>query len=368
MVNQEQFKALSRAIEDSFDQNELGSLLLRECGRRLDSLVALPMPWGPLVTQVLLRARQDDFVADLVLAVAAWRPRNVVLASVLRELTQSLGSVAGLAAPTAPTAAGAPPASALLALQGRVREASTYANFDQFLADLAAIGPRVCRIEAAGDSDAACGTGFLVGDDLVLTHFHVRQILLQQGQLPACRFDYRQLAGSLGVRPGQLVAVQDPQNPWLAWREYAPSDVADGGTQPGAQQLDYALLRLAEPVGRFPPGRDDNAGATQARGHFVLDPKAAPLKAGEDLVVVQHPKGAPLKLAMGSVLASSIPLRCAHDAPTASGTSGSPCFDLQLRLRALHHATDPLDPQRPRFNQAVPIGLIAADLAAQGQL
>lgn len=364
MLNQEQFKALVRAIDEAFDQNELRSLLQLECGRRLDRLVALPMPWGPLVTQVVLRAEQDQFTPELVLAVAAWRPRNVALAAVLRELTKAPGA-AGMLAVSA--ALGAGYADAPSALQGHVRAKSGMADYDMFQAGLAAAGPRVCRIEAADDPGQAIGTGFLVGDDRVLTNEHVRLMLEQRGAQPACRFDFKRMVGSAAPREGLKVAAAGPK-PWLASSPFAASDVKSGGAQPTAGQLDYALLRLTDPVARFPPGRDQPGDAASARGSFELRADATPLVAGEDVIVLQHPKGEPLKVALGSGLPSSIPYRCAHDAPTEPGTSGSPVLDLQLRLRALHHATDPDDPQRPQFNQAIPIGLVAADLAAKGLL
>lgn len=363
MLSREQFKALANAIQASFDQNELASLLLRECGRRLDEVATLPMNWGPLVTQVVQRAEMQEFTSELVLAVAAWRPRSVALARVLRELTSAPGEGATLA--LSATARGAV-GSDVSALQGKVREKSKYADLEQFLADVSAAGPRVCRIEAADDEKLAFGTGFLVGDDLVLTNFHVRELLLHAGKEPACRFDYRRLAGSLAVRSGTVVPAAKREAAWVAWREYAPSDVVEGGAHPTAEQLDYALLRLADAVGRFAPGRDEEAGA--GRGHYVLKPDVPAFEPGEDVVVLQHPAGEPLKVAVGNAIASAVPRRSAHDAPTEGGTSGSPCFDLNLKLRALHHATDPRDPQRPKFNQAVPIALVAADLAARGKL
>ena len=366
MLNQEQFKALANAIQATFDQDELASLLQLECGLRLDTLAALPMPWGPLVTRVVQRAEMLEFTPEFVLAVAAWRPRNVALASVLRELTSAPGDGAMLT--LSPSARGAH-LSDKVALQGKVRAASANVDFEQFLADVSAAGPRVCRIEAADDEDAAYGTGFLVGNDLVLTNHHVREMLLNAGKAAACRFDYRRLAGSLGVRSGKVVLAVDGVAAWHFWREYAQSDIVDGGAHPAADQLDYALLRLSDPVGRYAPGRADEAtSGAPARGHYSLKPGVPKFDAGEDVVILQHPAGEPLKLAVGTAIDSMIPLRCAHDAPTEGGTSGSPCFDIKLKLRALHHATDPKDPQRPKFNQAVPIALIAADLAAQGKL
>ena len=364
-LSRDQFKAISNVVKNTFDQNDLTSLLQLECGRKLAELVALPMLWGPLVTQVVLRAEMEEFTSELVLAVAAWRPRNVALARILRELTEAPGEGTMLALST--TARGLK-ASNAAALQGMVRAAAAHADFEQFLADVSAAGPRVCRIESADDDDAY-GTGFLVADDLVLTNYHVREMLLNANKQAACRFDYRRLANSLGVRGGTVVPAADGDAAWYAWRGYAQSDATDGGALPTPFQLDYALLRLTASIGRFEPGRDDEAARVgTARGYFALNPDVANFVAGQDVLVLQHPAGQPLKLAVGNAIASAIPLRCAHDAPTENGSSGSPCFDIALKLRALHHATDPSDPQRPKFNQAVPIALIAADLAAQGKL
>ena len=362
-LNQQQFKALVTAIRGSFDQNELASLMLLECKQVLADLVALPMEWGPLCTQVVRRAQMQQFEEELVLAVATWRPRNVVLNKLLRELTQAPGAEITLALNREALGVHANGADAL---QGIVRGASNWASYDDFLGGLAAIGPRICRIEAASDGDAVYGTGFLVGDDLVLTNSHVRDALLKEGQAAACRFDYRQLAGSQAVRAG--LVVEAANEAWVAWSPYAQSDVLEGGTLPTAAELDYALLRIADPVGRFEPGHEAETQPQSARGHFVLKPDAGALALGADVIVVQHPGGRPLKIALGQAKAVLSEWRCAHDAPTEGGTSGSPCFDLKLQLRALHHGTDPKDPRRPRFNQAVPIGAVAADLAAKGKL
>lgn len=74
-LTNQQFKALVKAIEKAFDQVELDSLLQLECGRRLDTLVALPMLWGPLVTQVVRKAEMQDFT-DATVQAWQWRPYN----------------------------------------------------------------------------------------------------------------------------------------------------------------------------------------------------------------------------------------------------------------------------------------------------
>lgn len=366
-LSHEQFQALVKAIEDAFDQPELDSLLQFECGKRLDNLVGLPMPWRPLVTNVVRKAGMEDFTAELVMAVAAWRPRNVALAAVLRELNAMPGEGSTLAVSGALRGG----KSAAETLEGLVRGTAAYADVDQFLADLAAIASRICRIEDAGATGAqpeALGTGFLVGDDLVLTNQHVRAELPAEPARFACRFDYRALAGSIATCAG--TAEKPVTKDWLvAERDYADSDTRAGGSPPSPEQLDYALLRLAAPVGRYAQGRGDEATvAAHARGHLALVANAPTLHPGDDIFVLQHPAGAPMKLAVGRVLPGAPPYRIWHDAPTEGGTSGSPCFNQALKLVAMHHATDPAQPEHPAYNQAVPIGLIAADLLARGKL
>jgi len=366
-LSKEQFRALVKAIEDAFDQPELDSLLQLECGRRLDNLVGLPLLWGPLVTNVVRKAEMQAFTEDLVLAVAAWRPRNVALAAVLRELSAMPGEGRTLAV----SGALRDGKSAASTLEGLVRGSAMYADVDQFLADLAAIASRVCRIEeigAPGAQPEALGTGFLVGDDLVLTNQHVRAELPADPARFACRFDYRALSGSVATRAG---TVEKPvTKDWLvAERDYADSDTKAAGSPPSPEQLDYALLRLAAPVGRYARGRADEAtAAMHTRGHLALTANAPTLQPGDDIFVLQHPAGAPMKLAVGRVLPGAPSFRVWHDAPTEGGTSGSPCFNQALKLVAMHHATDAAQPERPAYNQAVPIGLIAADLLARGKL
>ena len=53
---------------------------------------------------------------------------------------------------------------------------------------------------------------------------------------------------------------------------------------------------------------------------------------------------------------------------TEHGSSGSPCFDIDWTLIALHHMGDPDWKRVPQFNQGVPIGLIGARIAGKVQL
>jgi hypothetical protein len=84
------------------------------------------------------------------------------------------------------------------------------------------------------------------------------------------------------------------------------------------------------------------------------------LAAGNQVFLLQHPAGEPLQLAIGKIVSFNPPgTRVRHDANSKDGSSGSPCFDADLQLVALHHAHDPHYP--PDWNQAVPIASIDAD-------
>jgi hypothetical protein len=60
--------------------------------------------------------------------------------------------------------------------------------------------------------------------------------------------------------------------------------------------------------------------------------------------------------------------RLRHDAKTLPGSSGSPCFNVDLQLVALHHAGDPQSNLqfKGEFNQAIPIGLVVEHLKGKG--
>jgi hypothetical protein len=82
---------------------------------------------------------------------------------------------------------------------------------------------------------------------------------------------------------------------------------------------------------------------------------------------LQHPDGAPLKIAFGqSVGLNANETRLRYTVNTVGGSSGSPCLNAQLELVGLHHAGDPnFDPgHQPDYNAAIPIRAITDYLSA----
>jgi V8-like Glu-specific endopeptidase len=176
----------------------------------------------------------------------------------------------------------------------------------------------VCRIETL--DGRALGTGFLVSRNLLLTNFHVLQgegVTLEsinaEAQNLLLRFGY--FTTNIGkTTDGQTFRLEQTQ-PVV---QYSPTE-----------KLDYVLLRVEDKI--------SNANEVkQADCDF-----AGTLSRGMGLTVLQHPEGESMKLAVSRDGITSI----LHDSglvqyatKTAGGSSGSPCFNEEWKVVALHHA------------------------------
>jgi V8-like Glu-specific endopeptidase len=220
-----------------------------------------------------------------------------------------------------------------------------FENVGQWLDTLGRLRRAVCRIEPQPPPNVAgYGTGFLVAPDVVMTNYHVIEPLLNGGaDRVVARFDYETAADGVAVSKGREARLA------ADWRLGIESPVAG---------LDFALVRLAEPVGGEPV-----AGGKRE----LLRPTRHAFQVGRPLIILQHPAAAPLKLAIGSVVdPDPVPNRVSYTVNTEPGSSGSPCFTTRLDLVALHHWGD--NPNRGVRMGAVLDFLAArkADLAAKG--
>ncbi len=220
-------------------------------------------------------------------------------------------------------------------LEKRVFRAG-FSDIAQWRARLAQAELAVCRIEAPAWQ--ALGTGFLVGPDLVMTNRHVIETFAPRRTPPIlARFDFKLSGDGERLREGEAFALAPA---WLV----ASSPV---------DELDFAILRLAQPAGLRPT----TSGASDvARGWIT--PRWRPLEPDETIFVIQHPQGETLKLAAGRFDARE-PTRLRYRVDTEPGSSGAPCFTAQMELIALHRgASDGL------ANQGVPIDAVQATLPA----
>ena len=338
---------LQQAILGAYPQiHELTRRIYYKWGIQLADVVYLEAPRGKVVGDLLDWVQSRGRTRELIGLLWSGNPHHSDLAVIGQRLLGPLEPIAARYALARPEAAAAAPVQITWqSLEKIVTERSRLVDFAAFLDRLQRIGKAVCRVETPHDM----GTGFLIGRQTVLTNYHVVETAIKTdapGTGIGCRFDFTEGAGA----PGRL--AQAAGKDWLhASSPYSQSDVTGDG-EPRATELDFALIRLAAPV-------------EESRPALAID-GAPPIVAPMDIaIVVQHPDGNPLKLAMGKVLEFPVSgLRYRYNTTTKGGSSGAPVFSADFELIGLHHAADP--ERSPRFNQAVPIWRVAAALAQAG--
>jgi Trypsin-like peptidase domain/Effector-associated domain 1 len=256
-------------------------------------------------------------------------------------------------------------------LQTILQESNSLLNFGNWLEKAVTVQHAVCRIEIPRqDGSTAFGTGFLVSRDLVMTNFHVMGSVVATEDDPGfkgvkaapntvtCRFDYRvlsdgsQSAGSVYRLAPQWRALTSVNNP--------------PGREPGNDELDCAVLRLARPAGELAVG--DNSDAPGLRRGWINLPNNGMTAFVPDspLFIVQHPQAEPIKLALEThsvVGVNATGTRVRYKTNTERGSSGSPCFDQDWNLIALHHSGDPNF--EFTYNEGIPIDKIVASMKAK---
>ncbi len=170
----------------------------------------------------------------------------------------------------------------------------------------------VCRIELPDSS----GTGVLIGEDLILTNYHV---LARQGTAPAAntanaivRFGAFSNNG-FDATDGQKIGLHDT----AAVVAFSPT-----------HEHDFLLLRTA-------------LAATRLTDVIPLKVTETNVVARSDLHILQHPDGGVMKLALSTNGVMAIdPANglIQYITRAAGGSSGSPCFNTNWEMVALHHA------------------------------
>lgn len=367
-LSPDQRTGLHAALVDAFGSyDELDLLTGLELGIPLARITA-PGPLDQVAYQVIRYAERHGLAAALVTAARIRNPGNPVLRRLIDEGLLDLGYAARkwLDEPGSTGARDLLPHVDMLdgwsrhRLEKVVKAAVGFQDVVPFAVTLLELADRVCRVEVVDPAGTTSGTGFLVGADRVLTNHHVLARVIDGPASPTgvrFRFDYRIRADhtvdrgvEYGLADRWLVAASPP----------SAADLSDGpAADPAPDELDYALVRLDGSPGSGPaPGR-------AARGWLDLGAEPPRLAPGVPLLILQHPAGAPIKLAQDSdgVLAvNGNGTRVTYGVNTVGGSSGSPCFTWDLRLAALHHAGG------PEFgagrNQGVPIAAVARHIGA----
>jgi len=341
-----QARRLSDALREAFLPDALDELLYYALDiRRAD--ITMGADYRTQVFHIIRSANAAGWIFDLVVAARDARPRNADLQAIAADL--------GL---------GAMPDS----LERIISESVPFADVSSWRARLGVLENQVCRVEIPCGPRTSLGTGFLVAADICITNHHVVKPLLAGDAEPArtcLRFDYRRAADGTVVYPGTEFTLADD---WLvAAQPPSPADAQPRTTDlPAADELDFALLRIRDAPGLSPAGRARHVEDAPIRGW--LDRVAVDgFAEGSPLFLLQHPAGAPLKLAFGqSAGLNANRTRLRHRVNTEAGSSGSPCLNANLEVVGLHHAGDPIfDPEhKPAYNSAIPIQAIIDFLAS----
>ena len=206
----------------------------------------------------------------------------------------------------------------------------------------------VCRVLVKGDP---AGTGFLAGPGLVITNYHV--VEHHEGTPIQVEFGYRIGAEGTAER-GQRYDVTGPavfEKPYSAVDWQYPK-----ASLPAKDELDIAILSV---------GGGPELALVDGHPRGTLAPAEAPrLAPGELVTIIQHPMGEPLQFAYDRVLdINANQTRVTYKVQTRAGSSGSPCFDADWNLVAVHHGSDPrTGRQLGEYNEGIPIAAIRASL------
>jgi S1-C subfamily serine protease len=204
---------------------------------------------------------------------------------------------------------------------------------------LVALAPAVCKLTVDVAGSGQYGTAFRVGDDLLLTNWHVvhRRADGTPATAVTAEFGFED-DGRGGVLAGVPVRCDAAG---------IVSDEAD----------DWAIVHAAEPLRPEWP--------TVALGD------AAEPKLGSPAFIVQHPLGARKRVGIVRNTVSFVDDRIVHYlTDTQDGSSGAPVFDAEGRLIALHHAggrpQEVIGKPPLRKNEGIRAARIAAALRERG--
>jgi hypothetical protein len=351
-LNGAQLEQLSDALRDAFSVQRFREMLRFKLGKRLDDY-SLGEDYKEIAFEVITAAEAEGWTADLVQAARQSNPGNPRLQALAQEVAL---------------------ASATIELERTIKAENPYLDVELFRTRLGQIEVQVCRIEIPTPRGTVFGTGFLLGPDVIMTNHHVMAPVIAGTAKPETaifRFDYKRLSDAV-VSEGAVFKLAPAD--WLI-DSSPPSDVdSKREPKPGVpkpDELDYAIVRLADSPGTKPAGTKPDP-KDPPRGWIAM---SAPMNAaapGSPLLIMQHPDAAPLKLAIdmsGVIGMNANDTRVKYKVNTEGGSSGAPCFDANWNLVALHHSGDPnFDTgHTPEYNEGIPVQAILKLLDARGK-
>lgn len=359
-----QIQQLALSLNSALNLNDLEDYVQASTGDGLyDVYVGPGKPKLHTITDLLNVLQQLGTTVIFLAYVYEKRPGRpdvrALIAALFPEVLTVPGQKIDLSAQTAGAPQEAAPTNAVApGLQRNVRPYLAKLDVRIWQDRLVKIERQVCRVELDGNP---VGTGFLVGPDTVLTNWHVFEVAKNAGKVDqlGCRFDYVRLPGGQ-TDPGQLVMLTGADS--IDASPYSAAEKANKNDPlPTLEELDFALLRLNTRVG----GQQIDGAP---RGWIALPKAVLPLPADAPILIVQHPRGSPMKLALDTqavIGPNGNGTRVRYRTNTDPGSSGSPVFTMDWDLVALHHSGDP-NLLNPAFNEGIPIELIRQHIVNGG--
>jgi hypothetical protein len=355
-------KLIRSTIEGSFTVPSLHDVV-RETYERVEREVAWDRAAATVISEVVDAANRHGVLDRLAVALAAERPHVEQLLAIVLRLSSYPGWTVSLERHGFDARGGL---EALTSPNGGFFDTARLAHW------LIRTERQVCQVRCG----TSLGTGFLVGSDLVLTCYHVVAPHLAgavSNSGVAVRFDYRRDAAGNDPADDAGAWIGITPNWAIPHARYSAADLSLIG-EPGSDELDYALLRLARPVGREPP-----EGEPASRGWVDVSSDRPLPHPGSSVLIVQHPgiAGAtppaqrPLQITFdggGFRGANATGTRVSYRPSTLPGSSGSPVHDGSLLAVALHHNRGQIDPAATELhleNRGIPLARIRAHLAPE---
>ncbi|MAT42168.1 MAG: serine protease [Anaerolineaceae bacterium] len=341
-----QFRPLNDAIRATFNLNQFDrTLRLRLDWSRED--IALGNDYTDIVHRVIDHANRRGLVYQFVIALQQERPSYPVFLE--------YANIVGVGVQGLPN---------YQQLESIISKTNALLDIETFRSRIGEIEGQVCRIDL---NKTGMGTGFLVGPSAVITNYHVIEKAVAGDQditNYSCLFDYKTRSNGSVVNQGNNV----PVSKLLTHSSYDEiADLKSSAGDPSPNKLDFALLLLDGEPGNEPIGGVFVDQETPMRGRIKLPTKTYEFEPQTPLFIVQHPDAKPMKLALDTEAIIGLngnKTRVTYKTNTEPGSSGSPCFNQNWELVALHHSGDPK--WVPTWNRGIPINLITEMIVAKG--
>jgi V8-like Glu-specific endopeptidase len=195
-------------------------------------------------------------------------------------------------------------------------------------------------------ADGSSGSGFLIGNNLLITNNHVLGTK-EVARTAHVEFNFQKNA----------LGNDEPVDPY----ELEPDKVFETSLREEQGGDDWSVVQVK-----------GNPAAKWGVLPLTSAPAGTPKK-GEEVIIIQHPGGGQKQIALShNVIAYADARRLQYMTDTEEGSSGSPVFDIEWKVVALHHKggwlVEPGIKQKLFRNQGVHINVVIDGLKGKGLL